>query len=583
MTVQPQVAPLKYRWRIPAIDIEARKTLRQSLGLSRIAAQVLLNRGYHDRDSAAAFLAPGPRDLHDPFAFRDMRRAVTRIDQALAAGEKITVYGDYDVDGISGTALLSEFFAALGHPVETYIPDRFADGYGLNADRVADLAAAGTRLIITTDNGTSAHGAVARAAECGVDVIVTDHHETKGELPPAYAVLNPHRPDGTYPEKRLCGVGVALKLCHGLLVHRGEAEADALPPSLRPLLDLVALGTVADVAPLTGENRLLVREGLALLTHEQRPGVAALKEVAGLAGQAVGAGQVGFHLGPRINAGGRVAKGQHGVTLLTTRDPEEAKHAAEYLDRANQERRAIEQDILEEVVERLEGVEGLPNCIVLASPDWHAGVLGIIASRVVERYHRPCILIALDGDKGKGSGRSVSALHLFDALGQCEDLLLGYGGHMAAAGVTVEAAQVSALAARLDQVVGRKVRPEAFAPSLSLDASAKLEEIDRRLLDEFERLAPFGPGNPEPVLLLKGVVPRHAKVVGKDHLKLTLTQPGAPSLAAIAFGAADWLGEYVVEGRPVDVAGTVSVNRWQGRETLQLRVKDLRPVAEGGA
>jgi single-stranded-DNA-specific exonuclease len=585
MRPQPQGEPLKYRWRIPPIDLAARKALREALGVSRITAQALLNRGLGDPAAAADFLAPGPEALHDPFRFRDMRRAVDRIEAALSGGEPIAVYGDYDVDGVSGSALLAEFFETLGHRVDVFIPDRFADGYGLTAEAVERLAKGGHKLVITADNGTSAHRAVARAAELGVDVIVTDHHEVRGTLPPAFAVLNPHRPDATYPERRLCGVGVAFKLCHAILVGRGQASPAGVPEALAPLLDLVALGTVADVASLTGENRLLVREGLSLLSREARVGVAALKAVAGLAGQEVGAGQVGFHLGPRINAGGRVADANQGVVLLRTRDRTQADEAARYLDGANRERRAIEGEILEDVLGRIAagGLEGR-HCIVLASEDWHPGVLGIIASRVVERYHRPCILIATGADGiGKGSGRSIPGLHLFEALSACEDLLLAYGGHTVAAGLTVEAAQVPALADRLERVAAQRLGPEDLRPSLRLDASARLADVDRALVDELGRLAPFGAGNPEPVLMLPGVVPVRPHEVGTGHLRMTLAGAGGrgPQLAAIAFGCAEWLDRHVKDGRPVDVAGTVSVNRWKGTETVQLRVKDVRPIAEG--
>lgn len=583
MNPQPQERPVKYRWQIPQIDTVRRKALRESLGLSRIAAQVLLNRGLAEPEQAAAFLEPGDGDLHDPFLFRDMARAVERVGRALSARERIAVYGDYDVDGVTGATLLAEFFAFLNHAVEVYIPDRFKDGYGLSVAQVERLAEAGVGLIITADNGTTAHAAVERAAELGVDVIVTDHHEVRGTLPPAYALLNPHRPDGTYPEKRLCGAGVALKLCHAVLIDRGEAVRDRFPDQLRPLLDLAALGTVADMAPLTGENRWLVRRGLELLSREARPGVAALKEVAGLAGQPVGAGQVGFHLGPRINAGGRVGDGNDGVALLRARDRDAAMSAAGILDAANQERRAIEADILEQVVAAIEDRQlGRRNGIVLGSPSWHPGVLGIIASRVVERYHRPCILIGIgENGIGKGSGRSVPSLHLFDVLGECEDLLLGYGGHMYAAGLTIEADQVPALAERLDRVIGQRLHPEQFQLPLRLDASAGLGEINRGLLGEFSRIAPFGSGNPEPVLLLAGVVPCGLRRVGRDHLKMSLTSPRTPGvrLPAIAFGCGEWLDWHVREGVPVDLAGTVSVNRWQGRETVQFRVRDLRPAS----
>jgi len=581
MQAKPQGEPVRYRWEVPTIDPGARTALRAALGVSRITAQALMNRGLSDPAAAAAFLDPGPALLHDPYAFRDMARAVERIGKAMAAGEGIAVYGDYDVDGVSGAALLGEFFASIGVQVTVKIPDRFADGYGLTAPAIERLAEGGAKLVITADNGTSSHAAVARAAELGVDVIVTDHHEVRGDLPAALAVLNPHRADGTYPERRLCGVGVAFKLCHALLVARGEAERVGIPAPLEPLLDLVALGTVADVASLTGENRVLVRRGLDLLSKEARPGIAALKEVAGLGGQEVGAGQVGFHLGPRINAGGRVADANFGVRLLRTRDRAEADAAARYLDAANRERRAIEAQVLKEVDRRI-AAEGLStrNCIVLADPGWHAGVLGIIASRVVERYHRPCVLIAVDaggvaGGVGKGSGRSVPALHLFEALAECEDLLLGYGGHTVAAGLTLEVSKIPELAERLDRVAARRLGPEGFQPTLRLDASARVPEVDRALVDELMRLAPFGAGNPEPVLLLAGVVPTRPRLVGEGHLALTLGGGGA-QLAAIAFGGGDWLGAQVRDGVPLDVAGTVSVNRWRGRETVQLRVRDIR-------
>jgi len=579
MPAKPQGEPLRYRWEVPAIDPDARTALRRALGVSRITAQALLNRGLADPAAAADFLDPGPDRMHDPFAFRDMRRAVDRIQAAIAGGEGIAVYGDYDVDGVSGASLLGEFLDAIGVKADVRIPDRFADGYGLGPAAVERMAAAGARLVITTDNGTSSHAAVARAAELGVDVIVTDHHEVRGDLPAALAVLNPHRADGTYPERRLCGVGVAFKLCHALLVARGEAAPSGIPAALEPLLDLVALGTVADVASLTGENRVLVRRGLELLSKEARPGIAALKEVAGLAGQEVGAGQVGFHLGPRINAGGRVADANQGVRLLRTHTRAEADEAARYLDAANRERRAIEAQVLKEVERRI-AAESLStrSCIVLADPGWHAGVLGIIASRVVERYHRPCVLIAVDeGGIGKGSGRSVPALHLFEALAECEDLLLGYGGHTVAAGLTVEGANIPELAERLDRVAARRVGPEGFRPALRLDASARVPDVDRGLAEELARLAPFGAGNPEPVLLLAGVVPTRPRIVGEGHLAMNLAGPGA-QLAAIAFGGGDWLGAEVREGVPLDVAGTVSINRWRGRETVQLRVRDIRPA-----
>jgi single-stranded-DNA-specific exonuclease len=582
MEAKPQGEPLRYTWEVPPIDPDARTALRRALGVSRIVAQALLNRGLSDPAAAAAFLDPGPDLMHDPFAFRDMRMAVDRIERAIAAGEGIGVYGDYDVDGVSGASLLGEFFASIGVKADVRIPDRFADGYGLGPAGVERLAAAGARVIITADNGTSSHAAVDRAAELGVDVIVTDHHEVRGELPKALAVLNPHRADGTYPERRLCGVGVAFKLCHALLVARGEAAPTGIPAALAPLLDLVALGTVADVASLTGENRVLVRRGLELLSREARPGIAALKEVAGLSGQEVGAGQVGFHLGPRINAGGRVADANQGVRLLRTRDRAEADEAARYLDAANRERRAIEAGVLRDVERRI-AAEGLTarSCIVLADPEWHAGVLGIIASRVVERYHRPCVLIAMDsGGVGKGSGRSVPVLHLFEALAECEDLLLGYGGHTVAAGLTIENARIPDLAERLDRVAARRVGPEGFRPALRLDASARVPDVGRSLAEELGRLAPFGAGNPEPVLLLQGVVPTRPRIVGEGHLALTLADPGGvgAQLAAIAFGGGDWFGTEVREGVALDVAGTVSINRWRGRETVQLRVRDIRPA-----
>ena len=545
------------------------------LGIQRTTARVLASRRVTSIESARRFLQPSPLDLHDPFLFRDMERAILRIKRAIAQHERIMIAGDYDVDGVTATALFLELFGCFNTSVLYRIPHRLAEGYGLTEAGVRAAHEHGVRVLITADCGTTANGPIDMASALGIDVIVADHHEPQERLPAAYAMLNPHVPDSGYPGKELCAVGIAFKVAQALLgLHRSGSGADE---RLASLLDLVALGTVADVVPLHGENRYLVTAGLHRIATGQRIGLAALKEVCGLGGKGVDVGTVGFQLAPRINAVGRLAAAHPGVTLLTTRDPQIAAAAAQELDEANRERRRIEEEMLSNVLERIEREVQLDRAasIVLADPSWHPGVIGIIASRVIDRYYRPTIVIALGPDgRGKGSGRSIPGFHLTQALEECRMYFDGFGGHAAAAGITIRSDRISPFREQFEAVASSRLAPEARVPSLVLDDEIDLAELTFPLVQELSRLAPFGAGNAEPVLTTRRLTPRYSKVVGANHLKFRVRSDGALTFDAIGFGLGHLLP---TDSTPLDLAFSPRVDTWQGEERIQLRLKDIRP------
>jgi single-stranded-DNA-specific exonuclease len=485
------------------------------------------------------------------------------------------IAGDYDVDGVTATALYLELFSWLATPVIYRIPHRLTEGYGLTEAGVRAARDQGVSLLITADCGTTAHAPIELANRFGIDVIVTDHHEPQDQIPPAYALLNPHLPGSSYPEKVLCAAGIAFKVAQALLGRRRSLPG--VDGRLASVLDLVALGTVADVAPLRGENRFLVSEGLRALSAGRRVGVAALKTVCGMEGKRVDAGMVGFQLGPRINAVGRLAAAHSGVTLLTTTDPQVAITAARELDAANQERRRIEEAMLEGAVAKAERELSMDRArsIVLADEAWHPGVIGIIASRLVDRWHRPAIVIALGPDgKGKGSGRSIPGFHLTRALEECREFFEGFGGHAAAAGLTIRTERIPTFRERFDAVAAATLSTDSAQPILSLDDEVELVDVTFPLIDELSRLAPFGMGNPEPLLTSRGCAPRGARIVGNNHLKLLVRHANATSLDAIGFGLGHLLP---TDPGPIDLAYSARVDSWQGQDRIQLRLKDLRP------
>ena len=561
----------------------AARRLAIELGLDPLAARVLVARGLDTPEDAARFLSHELTDLPDPFRMKGMSAAVERLTRAIVQGEAVTLYGDYDVDGVCSTALLSLFLDAVGASPKTYIPHRIDEGYGLNLRAVERIAREGSRLLISLDCGIGSVTEVARAQELGMDVVIVDHHTVPETLPAATAILNPHQPGCDYPTKVLCAAGVAFNLVMALrrsLRTLGWFEKRREPP-LKPLMDLVALATVCDVVPLTGANRILVQHGLDTLARAERPGVRALKEVAKLETEGpVSAGQVGFHLGPRINAAGRLDDATLGLKLLRTRSLAEARDLAEKLDKANSERREIERRILDEAIAQAEEREGA-RALVLWGQGWHPGVVGIVAARVVERFHKPTLVIGVQGGVGKGSARSIEGFHLVEALGECAQHLSKFGGHRHAAGVTLDAERLVDLRRDFEAIAARRLREEDLQPRCRVDALVHPEELTERAVGALAALGPFGAGNPEPTFVAESLQAQARLITSKKggvaHLKLVL--PDAPAIDTIGFGLGPRLAE--VDG-PVDLAFQPSLDTWNGRTRVSLKIRDLR-AAEAAA
>jgi single-stranded-DNA-specific exonuclease len=562
------------RWIEAQVDLGRAASVAEALGLHPLAGRVLAARGLADPAAAETFLAARLADLPDPFSMKGMDAAVARIVRAVEEGERIALYGDYDVDGVTSTALLAGFLRACGADVLTYVPHRLVEGYGLNTAAVEKLAAQGTRLLVTLDCGITSAPEVRAAAALGVDAVVVDHHTVPVELPAAAAILNPHQPGCPYPSKDLAAVGVTFTLAMALrkaLRARGRFGATRLEPNLKDALDLVALGTIADVVPLVAANRILVRWGLEVLATSRRPGVRALKRVAGIAeGAEVSAGQVGFRLGPRINAAGRLDDAGRGVRLLLETDAGRAEALARELDQENQARQEIERTILDEALhDAAERVTAGARGLVLARDGWHAGVVGIVASRIVERFHRPAVLVALGEAEGKGSGRSIEGFHLHDALRACEAHLVRFGGHRHAAGVTVARARVAAFREAFEAHALAHVKDEDLVPRCRIEGWIEERDVSDRAAADLAKLGPYGAGHPEPVFALRGAAARARTVgAGGAHLKLALGR-----LDAIGFGMGDRLP---LCAGAVEAAFTVGFDEWDGARRLQLRLRDVR-------
>lgn len=571
------------RWQFPEGVVDgAAEAIARELKLHPLAAKVLAGRGFRTVDAAHDFLDDGLARLPDPFRMKGMPAAVERIARAIAKGEKITLWGDYDVDGVSSTALLSLFLRELGATVATFIPHRLGEGYGLNPQGIERIAKDGTRVLVTLDCGITSHAEVALGGARGLDVIVVDHHAVPETMPPALAVLNPLQPGCDYPTRHLCAAGVTFNLCMGLrkTLREQGAFAGKKEPNLKSFLDLVALATVADVVPLTGANRILVRHGLSELTRGARPGVQALKEVAGLAGAEITAGHVGFRLGPRINAAGRLDDASVGLRCLTAPSVEEAMPLARALDSANQERQQIERAILESaLVQAGECVERGAKGLVLYSDDWHPGVVGIVASRVVERFCRPTVMVGVHEGLGRGSARSIEGFHLYDALKECSGHLRKFGGHKHAAGLSIAPGDLPAFRQSFEAIAAQRLTDLDLIPRCRVDALVSPGELDEAATSALQTLAPFGAGNPTPVLAARRLVAQPRVLASKKegepgHLKLRLE--AAPQLDVIGFRLADRLP--LTEG-PVDLAFQLELDEWQGRSRVSLKLKDLRAAS----
>lgn len=556
-------------------DLSALNEFAAEFQLPQLIARILVSRE-PSLTLARDFLNARLADLPDPFLLPDMEAAVNRLQLALERGEKIAIHGDYDVDGMTGTVLLFVGLQAMGcEQVEYHIPLRLRDGYGLCAEALQKASAEGVTVVVSVDCGVTALAEAALARECGLDLIITDHHQPPDELPDAIAVINPKRHDSDFPFADLAGVGVAFFLLVALRKRLRDCGwfRQRSEPDLRNVLDLVALGTIADLVPLKGINRTLTRHGLALLEQGQRVGVRALKQVAGV--KEVSCSVVGFQMAPRLNAAGRMEDAGLGVELLLEEDLVRALNTARYLDQCNRERRLIEKETLQQAERAVAGLGAEhTHAIVLAAEGWHSGVIGIVASRLVERYARPTVLIALQGPMGKGSCRSIKGFHLYHGLQSCADHLLSFGGHEMAAGLSVATEEFPAFAAVFESHAREVLSDKDLQAKLYHDGTALLEEMDLAVLRQLEALAPFGMGNPEPVLLVESVRAMQVKTVGDTHLRFTACQD-AFSHPAIAFGMLGRREEFQGE---LDLLVSPQINRYNGRETVQLRVKDVRPA-----
>ncbi len=564
---------MKKLWKINSTDSGLKEELAAKLGVGPITAQLLLNRGISAPALAGTFLEPDLANLHNPFLLKDMDKAVDRLLKAFDNKEKVALYGDYDVDGTTSTALLKMFFADIGIDTICHIPERLTEGYGMNKGAMKLLSDEGASIVITADCGVSNSEEIEYANSLGLDCIITDHHELPEATLPAYALLNPKRPDCTFPFKGLAGVGVAFNLVIALRSTLRESGRISDVPNLKRYLDIVTIGTVADMVPLTDENRIFVTYGLHEINNNPRVGVRALMEVSGVKIGEVKTDSIGFKLAPRINAAGRLDKATTALNLLVETDELKARDLAEELDRENTSRRHIEQVILDEAVKMVEA--SLPTtsgdrAIVLYKEGWHPGVIGIVASRIVRTFAKPCVIIAVADGIGKGSIRSVSGVDVLAGLRACHDLIDKYGGHKAAAGLTISEDNLEDFKKGFIDFMNETVSDSDLTPSLELDGEVTMDSVNAELVGEIERLAPFGQANREPVLCARDVTVKQSSVVGTNHLKMKVGS-GAASFDAIAFG----MGDFHPIKSKIDVAFYPYIEVWNGRRSLKLMIKDI--------
>ncbi len=562
---------MKKRWKVNPANKELQEVLGKGLNILPLTAQLLINRGLVDCDKAFCFLKPELKNLHDPFLLKDMDRAVDRVVAALGKRQKIAVYGDYDVDGTTSTALVYLFLRELGADTSYYIPQRRNEGYGLNIEAIKKLHASGVKVIITVDCGISNCEEAAYAKSLGIDIIISDHHEVPVDLPPAFAVLNPKQSDCPFPFKGLAGVGVAFNLVIALrsrLREIGFFKGEV--PNLKKYLDLVCIGTVADMVPLVDENRILVKFGLKELEAATRPGLKALMEASGLKPGRCDAGNIAFQLAPRINAAGRLTDAVKAVRLLVTEDEKEAASLADELNRENSARQRIEEEILGQAISM--AGDAADKGIVLALEGWHPGVIGIVASRLADRFSKPVVMISLEGEVGKGSARGIKSFNILDGLRACAERLERFGGHKAAAGLTIKKENLEPFIGEFIRYVNSALGPDDLVPEIVLDAVVSLGEIDQRLIDEIESLQPFGVSNREPVLCITDAHIVATEVVGSRHLRFKVRQKGC-ARSGIGFGLA---GLHPIKGQGFGIAFSPYVDEWQGGRNLKLRIKDVK-------
>jgi len=551
-------------------------SLSKEFGVSPIISQVLINRNLLDIDDARRYLYPSLNDLHSPLLMKDMKQGVARMAQAIHNNEKIVIYGDYDADGITSVVILFKFLKELTPHVSFFIPHRIEHGYGLKKSIIDQFKEKNISLILTVDCGISDVEQIAYARDLGIDTIVLDHHEISTTLPCAIAAINPSREDCSFPFKNLAGVGIAYNF---LIALRGALRKEGFwknndYPNLKEYLDIVALGTIGDIAPLIDENRIFTKIGLELITEGKRPGIKALKEVSGVDGQVIDSFKASFCLIPRINAAGRIASALDAVQLLLTENMDEARSLAAKLDEYNRRRQSMEKEILKDILEKIgknPDWEKL-NALVFASDKWHPGVVGIVASRLVDLFRRPAFVISLSDGIGKGSGRSISEFNIHQGLKQCASLLLSYGGHYRAAGISIKEDDIDEFSGLLNEIIENSVESQETVSQTIIDTECQLSDINLNLINEMDMLAPFGCENPEPLLCARNLKASSTSIVGNNHLKMKLTSKSI-SRDSIWFSRGDFLP--AISGANMDVVFTPQINYWNGASDIQLKMKDV--------
>lgn len=571
---------MKTQWNILQQSTDEKRKLADELGISLILAHLLLNRGLKNDAAGRAFLKSSLNDLHDPYLFRDMDKAAEIVKESVFSGEKILVFGDYDVDGITATALLYHFFKHIGADVSHHIPDRIEEGYSLNIDFIEEARKNGVNLLISVDCGITNLSEIARARELGMKVIVTDHHEPAEELPPADAILNPKVDGARYPFRNLAGVGVAFKLAWAVAqkFNNSTKVSEDMRGFLLSSLAFVALGTIADVVPLMGENRIFAHFGLKYLEETINPGLRALIDISNLAGAKLEARDIAYRMGPRLNASGRMGKSALGIELLVTPNTQRALEVAGLIDSENSKRQDVERKILEEAYELLRREVNLDKdgAVVLASENWHLGVIGIVASRLAEEFYRPVALISLEDGKGRGSARSVPDLPLHELLSECREHLEAFGGHALAAGLEMKAENFPPFKEKFLSRIAKRLDGKELLPILNLDMEVLFSALSKTLVMELERLQPFGEMNPPPLFATYGTrLVGRPRVVGRDanHLSFFVRQ-GDFTMKAIAFGKADVLPK-LKESDSFNIAYRPFISNWRGEENVELEIRDF--------
>lgn len=562
------------RWRVQSANEKLQELFVNELKILPLTAQLMINRDINDLADANTFLKPDITNLHDPMLMKDMDKAVERLSLALSNNERVAICGDYDVDGTTATALLKLFLTELGFSVLTHIPERITEGYGLGNASLKELSDNGAKVVVTTDCGVSNYDETVYANSLGLDVIITDHHEIPQKVPPALAIVNPRQAGCAFPFKGLAGVGVAFNLAMALRGHLRKSGqiSEASQPNLKKYLDLVSIGTVADMVPLRDENRIFVKYGLEQLKNTERPGMKALIDVSLIRDGQVSTEKISYQIAPRINAAGRVSRADIALELLTTTDGSKAEELATELDSINSERRSLEADITAEALDMIDP-ESKDKGIVLFSENWHPGVIGIVASKISGRFTKPTVMIALDKDIGRGSARGgVANFDLLGALSSCDKFLDKYGGHRAAAGLTISRENIEPFKKEFIDMLNTTIDPDDLIPQIEIDAVISLDEVNMRLVNEIERLSPFGISNREPLLGALDANVTETRVVGSKHLQLRLRHKGKP-LKAIAFGMGSM---HPIKGHGFDVAFSPYLDVWQGRKNLGLKVKELK-------